>query len=114
MLNTSSNRRNVKSRFLSGKTTTLFAIALAFSYSIATAQTAPGKQWDARFGGSSDDELRSLQQTADGGYILGGYSFSGISGDKTQASQGDYDYWIVKTDSVGVKQWDARFGGSSS
>ena len=78
---------------------------------MATAQTAPGKQWDARFGGSESDQLHSLQQTADGGYILGGYSYSGISGDKTQASHGGADYWIVKTDAGGVKQWDARFGG---
>ncbi len=81
---------------------TLIILALAFSFSIATAQTAPGKQWDARFGGSSDDYLTSLQQTADGGYILGGYSTSGISGDKTQASQGGYDYWIVKTDAGAI------------
>ncbi|MEO5673181.1 MAG: T9SS type A sorting domain-containing protein, partial [Chitinophagales bacterium] len=56
------------------------------------------KQWDARFGGSDNDALFSLQQTANGEYILGGSSYSGISGDKTQASQGYFDYWIVKTD----------------
>ena len=77
---------------------TLIILALAFSFSIATSQPAPDKQWDARFGGSDGDGLYSLQQTADGGYILGGSSSSGISGDKTQASQGDNDYWIVKTD----------------
>ncbi len=92
---------------------TLIILALAFSFSIATAQTAPDKQWDARFGDSSDEYFYSLQQTADGGYILGGQSWSGIiSGDKTQAGQGETDYWIVKTDAGGVKQWDARFGGS--
>jgi hypothetical protein len=37
-----------------------------------------------------------------GGYILGGYSESGISGDKTQASQGYEDYWIVKTDAGAI------------
>lgn len=70
------------------------------------------KQWDARFGGGSDDYLLSLQQTIDGGYILGGYSYSGFGGDKTQLSQGGYDYWIVKADANGIKQWDKRFGGS--
>jgi hypothetical protein len=36
----------------------------------------------------------------DGGYILGGYSDSNISGDKIENSNGGYDYWIVKTDSA--------------
>ncbi|MEP7263702.1 MAG: T9SS type A sorting domain-containing protein [Bacteroidota bacterium] len=71
------------------------------------------KQWDARFGGTSVDQLTALQQTTDGGYILGGISFSDIGGDKTQAGRGVSDYWIVKTDSSGIKQWDARFGGDS-
>lgn len=71
------------------------------------------KQWDARFGGTSVDQLTALQQTADGGYILGGISFSGIGGDKSEASRGNSDYWIVKVDANGIKQWDARFGGTS-
>jgi len=83
-----------------------------YDYWIVKTDANGVKQWDARFGGSSYDALRSLQQTADGGYILGGYSSSGISGDKTQASQGGNDYWILKTDANGVKQWDARYGGS--
>ena len=67
--------------------------------------------WDADFGGSSNDYLTPVEQTADGGYILGGYSSSPVSGDKTQATQGGTDYWMVKTDANGKKQWDADFGG---
>ncbi|MEO8085727.1 MAG: T9SS type A sorting domain-containing protein [Bacteroidota bacterium] len=69
------------------------------------------KQWDRDFGGTNSDQLYSLQQTNDGGYILGGWSASGISGDKTQATWGGEDYWIVKTDSLGIKQWDRDYGG---
>jgi hypothetical protein len=69
------------------------------------------KQWDKRFGGSSDDRLESLQPTTDGGYILGGYSHSGASGDKSEATRGFRDYWIVKINASGAKQWDKRFGG---
>src|SRR5215470_9780087 len=74
---------------------------------------APQKQWDATFGGSEGDFLYSAQQTADGGFILGGYSESGISGDVSQSNRGSSDYWIVKTDASGTKQWDARYGGNS-
>ncbi|MBL0259372.1 MAG: T9SS type A sorting domain-containing protein [Bacteroidetes bacterium] len=69
-------------------------------------------QWDKDFGGSMDDELHSVQQTMDGGYLLGGNSRSGISGDKTQAHWGVGDFWIIKTNSLGVKQWDRVYGGT--
>ena len=83
-----------------------------YDYWIVKTDSSGNKQWDKDFGGTTDDELFSLQQTADGGYILGGYSNSGISGDKTQNTWGNYDYWIVKTDSLGNIQWDKDFGGS--
>ncbi len=85
-----------------------------FDYWIVKIDANGVKQWDKRFGGGETEFLESLQQTNDGGYILGGYSYSGISGDRTQGSRGSYDYWIVKIDANGVKQWDKRFGGSES
>ncbi len=83
-------------------------------YWIVKIDSLGNKQWDKDFGGTSVDVLLSLQQTPDGGYILGGGSQSGIGGDKTQANWGGYDYWIVKIDSLGNKQWDKDFGGTSS
>ena len=68
-------------------------------------------QWNKRFGGSGADLLSMLIKTSDGGYLLGGHSTSGLSGDRSQASQGAQDYWVVKTDASGNKQWDKRFGG---
>jgi hypothetical protein len=71
-------------------------------------------QWQNSIGGSSADRTYSLQQTADGGYILGGWSRSNISGDKTENSIGIWDYWIVKTDAMGNIQWQNTIGGSNS
>ena len=68
--------------------------------------------WDMRFGGSGKETLEEFRQTNDGGFILGGFSVYGLSGDKTQAGWGVEDYWIVKTDSSGIKQWDKDFGGT--
>ena len=70
------------------------------------------KQWDKRFGGENQDVLKCVQQTTDGGYVLGGYSYSDADGDKTEASRGESDMWVVKTDSNGAKEWDKRFGGT--
>ncbi len=91
-------------------TLTVLSTLISFSY---TFSQAPTLQWDADFGGTDNEQFAAVQQTKDGGYIAGGYSESGISGDKTQPSQGSSDYWIVKTDSNGLKLWDARFGGTS-
>lgn len=71
-------------------------------------------QWQETIGGSSDDILESICQTADGGYILGGWSNSNVSGDKTENSNGSYDYWVVKVNSTGTIQWQNTIGGSSS
>src|ERR1041384_6266130 len=70
------------------------------------------KQWDYRYGGTDYEALTDFQQTSDGGDILGGFSKSPISGDKTQDTIGNYDYWIVKLDWLGNKQWDKVFGGT--
>ena len=53
-------------------------------------------EWENTIGGLSSDFLAASLQTSDGGYILGGLSFSGISGDKTEALLGGFDYWVVK------------------
>src|SRR5204863_363502 len=84
-----------------------------YDYWIVKTDSLGNELWDKDFGGTGDEYFMSLKQTPDGGYILGGTSASGISGNKTQASQGADDYWIVKLDSLGNKQWDKDFGGWS-
>lgn len=70
--------------------------------------------WQKTFGGTGADYMMSAKPTRDGGFIIGGYSTTDINGDKTEASRGGEDYWIVKTDSLGNKQWDKTFGGSGN
>ncbi|TGE04669.1 T9SS type A sorting domain-containing protein [Hymenobacter fodinae] len=70
------------------------------------------KQWERAFGGSLEDELWSVLQTNDGGYLLGGTSYSGKSGDKSQPNKGYSDYWVIKIDAQGNKQWDRTYGGN--
>ncbi|HNR21258.1 MAG TPA: T9SS type A sorting domain-containing protein, partial [Bacteroidia bacterium] len=83
-----------------------------YDYWIVKTDATGNIQWQNTIGGISNDELYSIQQTADGGYILGGQSESNISGDKTENSNGDYDYWIVKTDATGNVQWQNTIGGN--
>jgi len=72
----------------------------------------PAVQWQASFGGSEWDGGRSVQQTADGGYILGGFSYSDTDGNRTSPGFGRNDYWVVRVDAQGHKLWDRAFGGS--
>ena len=69
------------------------------------------KEWDKTLGERYYDELKSIEQTQDEGFILGGYSNSPVSGDKTQANMGQGDYWIVKLNKDGVLQWQRTLGG---
>ena len=69
--------------------------------------------WQKTIGGINFDHLTSGFETNDGGYILGGYSSSGISGEKTENSRGGDDYWIIKLDSNRNIVWQKTFGGSS-
>ena len=62
---------------------------------------------------------KKIFQTQDGGYILGGQSFSGSSasgpdGDKTEPNRGNGDYWILKLSTIGNIEWQKTLGGSLS
>ena len=69
-------------------------------------------KWQKTLGGAGGDYMTSIHETYDGGFIAGGYSNSDAGGEKSENSKGGYDYWIVKLDSLGNKQWDKTFGGS--
>ena len=89
---------------------TLLTLGLAgFAFS-----QVPVIQWQKSLGGS-DNEYKHIGQrtakTADGGYIICGYSIS-TDGNIT-GNQGLYDYWILKLDSLGTITWQKSLGGSS-
>lgn len=69
-------------------------------------------QWQKTLGGDQYEFCNSVQQTTDGGYIIGCMSNSNISGDKSENSRGGFDFWLIKLDGSGNKQWDKTLGGS--
>lgn len=68
--------------------------------------------WGKNYGGSKWERAYSVMATNDGGYIVAGESESGDQ--DVSGNHGDYDYWIIKLDSIGAIQWEKNFGGSGS
>ncbi|HKR04241.1 MAG TPA: T9SS type A sorting domain-containing protein [Bacteroidia bacterium] len=61
--------------------------------------------WAKSFGGANDDYGYSVQQTADGGYIVTGYTNS--------FGAGDNDVYLIRTDANGDSLWTKTFGGTN-
>ena len=85
-------------------TSLLYKLTLALLLGVSNV-FAQEIEWQNTIGGSSVDALSTVRQTTDGGYILGGYSYSNSSGNKTENCLGRSDYWIVKVDCVGTIMW---------
>jgi len=65
------------------------------------------KLWNYTYGDPRVNSVGySLIQTSDGGYAVGGYTASWNGTSSTP-----YDFWLVKTDSNGLMQWNKTYGG---
>ncbi|MDP6576698.1 MAG: hypothetical protein QF594_02605 [Dehalococcoidales bacterium] len=64
------------------------------------------REWQRTFGGESYDMTWSVQQTADGGYVIAGVTSS--------YGAGGLDAYLVKTDGAGNQEWQRTFGGEGS
>lgn len=70
-------------------------------------------QWKKFYGGSEDDQAYSVKQTADGGYVIVGGSYS--ADDQVTVNLGQYSYengWIIKISSTGNLIWQKSAGSS--
>jgi hypothetical protein len=72
---------------------------------------AGGLVWQKALGGAGWDRATAVQQTADGGYVVAGYTYSN-SGDVT-GNRGSGDFWMVKLDAAGNLVRQKCLGGTS-
>ncbi|MBR9699745.1 hypothetical protein GOV09_04780 [Candidatus Woesearchaeota archaeon] len=61
-------------------------------------------EWDMVYGGEDVDFAYSIEQTSDQGFIIGATT--------TSSGAGKNDYYLIKTDSNGVIEWEKTFGGA--
>ena len=59
--------------------------------------------WNKTYGGTNFEVLRSVIQTSDKGYAMGGTTNS--------IGAGSYDVWLIKTDTSGNALWNKTYGG---
>jgi hypothetical protein len=72
------------------------------------------KIWDKTIGGAGGDVAQSIVTTESNELIIAGSSYSDISGDKSENSEGGNDFWVVKLDENGSKIWDKTIGGTGN
>jgi uncharacterized delta-60 repeat protein len=81
-----------------------FGLVMGGGYAWVLKLDANGNvQWQKAYGGPGNDEVYSIQQTSDGGYIVAGWTSSFFSG--------DYNAWVLKLDANGNIQWQKAYGG---
>jgi hypothetical protein len=68
------------------------------------------RNWQRSVGGSDDEGVWSVLHTNDGGYLIGGYTYS-TDGDVT-GNHGWDDAWIVKLGPAGNLLWQKCLGGT--
>ena len=67
--------------------------------------TAGNIIWAKTFGSIGTDEAYTVLQTPDKGYLVGGTTFFGA---------GNYDDYLIKTDSAGNYLWSKTYGGTAN
>ncbi len=80
------------------------------------------EEWQQTLGGMGEDNLSTIRQMKNGGYIVGGSSNSGemeitsgaLKNSQTKSNDtcGNMDYWILYLDIDGKIQWQKTYGGS--
>ena len=66
--------------------------------------------WQKALGGTGTDVAQAITASADGGYVVAGYTGS-TNGDVT-GNHGSSDYWVVKLDAAGNILWQKALGGT--
>ncbi len=96
-------QQTVDGGYIVSGVTNSFGAGIADVYLVKT-NAAGDTTWTRTYGGTSNDEGYSVQQTSDSGYIIAGYTSS--------FGAGNQDVYLVKTNAAGDKLWTRTIGGS--
>jgi hypothetical protein len=94
----------IKTMSKSSKSIFLLMISFAFLAVDAIAQNPPVNRFIKSIGGSNAENSYGIENTLDGGFILGGATSS--------YGRGNKDMFLIKTDGSGTTQWQKTYGGT--
>jgi len=67
---------------------------------------------EKNFGGTLNDQAKSIKTTIEGGFVVAGYSDSN-NGD-VGGNHGELDFWVIKLDTDLNIEWEKNLGGSDN
>ncbi len=82
--------------------------SVSTGYGLVKLDVAGAVLWQKSYGGENNDCAYDVIETSDGGYLVGGYSES------FNYSSLLNEFWVIKTDSTGMYEWQKIYGGSGS
>jgi len=74
-----------------------------FDYYLVKTDADGNQLWSKTFGGINFDFATCIEIDELGGYVMAGYTSSFGAGAR--------DYWVIKTDTSGVEEWNQTYGG---
>lgn len=72
------------------------------------------KVWDSSYGGTQSEKAMCIAATKDGGLLYAGQASSNDGDVVSTNRKGMLNYWLVKTDSTGVIEWQNFYGDTTS
>jgi hypothetical protein len=82
------------------------ALFVLFASQFVVQAEASPTMWIQTYGGDGYDRAEAVIQTSDGGYAIAGRTES--------FGSGGYEFWFIKTDSLGNMEWNKTYGSGSA
>jgi len=83
-------------------------------YMIVKLDSLSNIEWQKCYGGTGTDNAYSILEVGNKNYIVSGFTNSTDGDISNSGYHGNFDYWIIKIDSLGYIMWKVCLGGSNS